>query len=134
MPAKSLHDLFAWNVARENAETAYRNLWLENKLDAILTPLASYTAPPIDCWSAVGLALWNLVDYPSCILPVGKVEERDVVDHAAKYGENDDKVYSIYSGPEDYEDAPTTIQLVGMKQEDERLAVMAVIVDSILNA
>ncbi|KAJ9494584.1 hypothetical protein H2202_010016 [Exophiala xenobiotica] len=134
MPAKSLHDLFAWNVARENAETAYRNLWLENKLDAILTPLAPYTAPPIDCWSAVGLALWNLVDYPSCIIPVGKVEERDVVDHAAKYGENDDKVYSMYTGPENYKDAPTTIQLVGMKQEDERLAVIAVIVDNILIA
>lgn len=134
MPAKSLHDLFAWNVAREEAETAYRDLWLESKLDAILNPLAPYTAPPIDCWSAVGLALWNLVDYPSCIIPVGKVEERDVVDHAAKYGEDDDKVYSMYTGPEDYRDAPTTIQLVGMKQEDERLAVMAVIVDSILHA
>lgn len=135
MPSKSLDDLFAWTVAREQAETAYRDMWLENRLDAILGPLAPHTAPPIDSWSSVALALWNLVDYPSCIIPVGKVDETsDVVDQAAKYGEDDEKLYSMFPGPEDYANAPTALQLVGMKQEDERLLLMAGIVDDILHS
>ncbi|KAJ9619106.1 hypothetical protein H2204_012817 [Knufia peltigerae] len=135
MPSKSLDDLFAWTVAREQAETAYRDMWLENRLDAILGPLAPHTAPPIDSWSSVALALWNLVDYPSCIIPVGKVDETsDVVDQAAKYGEDDEKLYSMFTGPEDYANAPTALQLVGMKQEDERLLLMAGIVDDILHS
>ncbi|KIX02979.1 uncharacterized protein Z518_06529 [Rhinocladiella mackenziei CBS 650.93] len=133
MPSKSLQDLFSWNVARHKAETAYRDVWLENKLDAVINPLAPHTATPLDCWAAVAQALWNFVDYPSCIIPTGKVEPGDVVDHAAKYGENDEKVYAMYTGPDDYRGAPTTVQLIGMKQEDERLAVMARIVDHVLN-
>lgn len=133
MPPKSLQDLFAWNVARREAATAYKDLWLENNLDAILNTLAPHTAPPLDTWPGITQALWNLVDYPSCIIPTGKVGPGDVTDNAAKYGPDDEKVYAMYTGPDNYQGAPTTLQLVGMRQEDENLVAMAGIVDKILN-
>jgi len=133
MKSMSTEELFAWNVTRNKIEAKYRDLWLGNKLDAILNPLAPYTAPPLDSWTSVSQAIWNLVDYPSCIIPTGKVEPEDVVDQAAKYGEEDEKMYKLYTGPEDYKGAPTALQLIGMKQEDENLTLMASNVDGILN-
>ena len=129
----TLEELFAWNITRNKIETKYRSLWLENRLDAILNPLAPNTAVPLDNWFSISQAIWNLVDYPTCVIPTGKVGAEDVVDKAAKYGPEDEKLYSLYTGPEDYKGAPTCVQLIGMKQEDENLTVMAEIVDGILN-
>lgn len=120
-------------MGRHRAQTAYRDLWVDNKLDAIVNLLAPHTAPPLDTWAAAGQALWNLVDYPSCIIPTGEVEEGDVVDKAAKYGPADEKMYALYTGPDDYKGAPTAIQLIGMRQEDQNLALLACVVDGILN-
>lgn len=133
MKFMTMEELFAWNVTRNKIEAKYRDLWLENDLDAILTPLTAYTAPPLDTWSSISQAIWNLVDYPSCIIPTGKVEGEDVVDKAAKYGADDEKIYQLYTGADDYKGAPTALQLVGMKQEDENLTLLASIVDGILN-
>lgn len=36
------------------------------------------------------------------------------------------------TGPEDYKNAPISIQLVGRKQSDQELAEIAIIVDNIL--
>ncbi|KAK5061274.1 hypothetical protein LTR84_007816 [Exophiala bonariae] len=133
MKSMTMEELFAWNVTRSKIETKYRDLWLENDLDAILNPLTAHTAPPLDTWSSISQAIWNLVDYPSCIIPTGKVEAEDVVDQAAKYGADDEKIYQLYTGPEDYKGAPTALQLIGMKQEDENLTLLASFVDGILN-
>lgn len=37
------------------------------------------------------------------------------------------------SGPEEYKDAPTTLQLIGQIQEDEKLAAIAIVIDKVLN-
>ncbi len=39
---------------------------------------------------------------------------------------------AIDTGPEDYEDAPIAIQLVGMKQNDQKFTMVTSIIDSIL--
>lgn len=130
----TLEQLFAWNVARSQVESKHRDLWVSNNVDAYLNLLVPHTAPRIDTWTSVVQALWNLIDYPSCIIPTGKVNAQDVVDpNGAKYGDADHNLYSQYTGPEDFHDAPTSVHVIGLRQEDENLSVIAQIIDGILN-
>ncbi|KAH9208401.1 amidase [Leptodontidium sp. 2 PMI_412] len=133
-PAKSLEAFFRLNHQRNIAISDFHKLWLANDLDVILTLPASHTAVPFDQWDVVTYtALWNLYDCPACVIPVGKVSSQDVKDELFRYGEEDQRTYGLYTGPEDYAGAPTSIQLVGRKQRDEELSNIAVFVDGILN-
>lgn len=136
MPEKNIHEVLDFTVARIGTQEKYRDMWLSNGLDALIMPPAPFTAPKIDMWgeTIAYTGLWNLMDYPAAIIPVGKVSPDDKADEAAKYGEVDAKTYREYTGPEDYADAPTTIQVVGMKQEDEYLALVVGKLDAIFQS
>ncbi|KAH7323640.1 amidase [Rhexocercosporidium sp. MPI-PUGE-AT-0058] len=134
-PARSLEDYFRLNHQRNVAVSTFQSLWLANDLDVILTLPAPHTAVPFDEWSCITYtAMWNMYDCPACVIPVGKVSASlDKKDEEVRYGEKDRRVYDLYTGPEDYADAPISVQLVGRKQRDEELANIAVLVDGILN-
>ncbi|KAH7393467.1 amidase [Cadophora sp. MPI-SDFR-AT-0126] len=133
-PAKSLEDYFRLNYQRNAAIAKFHELWLANQLDVILTLPAPHTAVSFDQWDVVTYtALYNLYDCPACVIPVGCVSPQDVKDESFRYGEEDQRTYDLYTGPEDYAGAPISIQLVGRKQRDEELANIAVFVDGILN-
>ncbi|PIA96170.1 Acetamidase [Cercospora beticola] len=136
IPSATLEDYFELNAARSRIQRTYQNLWQANKLDAILMPGASTTATPHDEWGPVNYtALWNFLDYPTVILPTGTVTYTDAADGLdnAKYGEADRRNYQLYTGPDDFQSAALTVQLVGMQQEDQRLLQVATIVDEILS-
>lgn len=152
IPAASMETYFQLNAARHRIQEVYRKLWIENGLDALIMPPAPHTAVPFDTWGPITYTtLWNLLDYPAVIIPTGKVQPSDAADSIdnAKYGEQDAAMYRLckYSGdrprnttltgtdtgPEEYKDAPLTLQLVGMRQEDEKLARVAAVVDGVLN-
>ncbi|KUJ24625.1 amidase [Mollisia scopiformis] len=136
MKGTSLQGFFDLNVRRAAAAKQYLNLFRDNNLDAILMPPAPHTAVPLDTWTtATYTALWNFLDYPAVVIPVGKVQESDVSDDVsnAKYGVEDAKVYSLYTGPELYKDAPICVQVVGYRHADETLANTARLLDSIIN-
>ena len=62
----------------------------------MLTLPAPHTATPFDEWTVITYtSLFNLFDCPAVVIPVGKVEDIDVKDDAAKYGEKDQKVYDL---------------------------------------
>ncbi|KAF2220356.1 amidase [Elsinoe ampelina] len=135
-PPMDIKKLFELNASRHKIQAKYHRLWLQHSLDAVLLPAAPHTAMPFDEWLSVSYTcLWNLLDYPACIIPTGKVKSTDKKDDisTAKYGDMDKQTYQIYSGPEQFKDAPTSIQLVGMRQEDERLLKVAQVVDEILH-
>ncbi|KJX94055.1 general amidase like protein [Zymoseptoria brevis] len=136
IPSATLDDLLSLNTDRSRIEQVYHKLWLDNKLDAMLLPGAPTTATPFDTWGPITYtALWNLLDYPAIIIPTGKVQSEDVADaiENAKYGEADEKNYKLYTGPQDFADAPLAVQVVGMRQEDESLLHIAGSIDAILN-
>ena len=88
--------LFELNVARGLARKMVHKIWKENNLDCILTLPAPHTAVPFDKWSAVTYTcIFNYLDYPAFVLPVGRVQMSDVKDGEAKFGEIDAKVYSM---------------------------------------
>ncbi|KAI5258661.1 amidase [Aureobasidium subglaciale] len=136
IPASSLADYMRLNDRRHQLQDIYHKFWIENQLDAIMLPPAPQTATRFDEWGPVSYtALWNFLDYPATIIPTGRVRESDVADgeDSALYGEADLNNYKLYDSPETYQDAPLTVQIVGMRQEDEALAGVVEFVDNILN-
>lgn len=96
LPAKSLEDFFHLNWLRNKACEDFNNLWKSNDLDVILTLPAPHTAVPFDQWTSITYtALYNLLDYPACIIPTGTVSALDVKDDFVQYSERDRKVYKL---------------------------------------
>ncbi|KAL2426979.1 Amidase [Exophiala dermatitidis] len=135
-PGTDLRGFFELNVRRQAATRNYLRLFRDNAIDAILMPPAPHTAVPLDRWTTASYTgLWNYLDYPALVIPVDTVNESDdVVDDLgnAKYGAEDERVYSLYTGPQDYKDAPICVQLVGYRYKDEALLNIAALVDSIV--
>ncbi|KAI1623931.1 amidase [Exophiala viscosa] len=132
----TLKGFFEMNARRQEAAKKYLQLFCDNRIDAILMPVAAHTAVPWDKWAnATYTGLWNYLDYPAVVIPVDKVQDTDLADDVfhAKYGPGDAELYKLYTGPELYRDAPTAVQVVGYRQMDEALLNTAIFLDSIIN-
>jgi amidase len=93
---KTLEEYYSLCARRQDIEKTYLQIWQANRLDAIIMPPAPHTAIPLDSWSSVSYtAIWNLLDYPAVVIPVGKVCSLDKVDEIsnAKYGDADKHLY-----------------------------------------
>lgn len=67
-------------------------------------------------------AHWNLLDYPGVVFPVTTVDpDLDVADvNYAPKNAQDSWIHSLYT-PETFADAPVNLQIVGRRQEDEKV-------------
>lgn len=136
VPGTTLQGFFDLNIRRAEAAKTYLNLFRDNDLDMILMPPAPHTALPLDCWTkATYTGLWNYLDYPAIVIPVDQVRDIDTADDLsnAKFGPDDEQLYSLYTGPEQYKGAPVCIQVVGYRHKDEALIKAAAVLDSIIN-
>ncbi|GME45138.1 General amidase-B [Neofusicoccum parvum] len=131
----TIEDLMRANVSRFLIAARYAELWRQHRLDVILMPPAPHTAIPADTWTALSYTvLWNVLDYPACIIPVGKVGPGDSKDQGARHGAADEAVYKLYSGSEEYSDLPIAVQLVGRRHHDEEFTAHSMLIDSIIRA
>lgn len=90
--------LFDLNARRAAAATQYLQLFLDNKIDAIMMPPAPHTAIPHDTWTTASYTgIWNYLDFPAVVIPVDEVRDSDVADDLAnaKYGPEDAKTYGL---------------------------------------
>ncbi|KAL3421666.1 general amidase [Phlyctema vagabunda] len=136
IPGTTLQGFFDLNVRRAEAAKTYLKLFRDNDLDAIVMPPAPHTAVPLDCWTtATYTSLWNYLDYPAIVIPVDEVRDIDHADDLsnAKFGPDDEQLYSLYTGPEQYKNAPVCIQVVGYRHKDEALLKTVAVLDSIIN-
>ncbi|KAF7950012.1 hypothetical protein EAE96_007316 [Botrytis aclada] len=136
VPGTTLEGFFELNERRAQTAKKYLELFRDNELDVILMPPAAHTAVPLDCWSRVAYTcLWNYLDYPAIVIPVDQVQHTDLADDLsnAKFGPDDEQIYQLYTGPEQYKDAPVCVQLVGYRYKDEALLKAAAMLDSIMN-
>lgn len=93
MPLKDILDI---NASRAYYLQLYNDLWETHNLDLIMLPPAPHTAIPHDAWQfIVYTGIWNFVDCPAMVLPVGAVDERDVLDDRSQFGELDEAYYSL---------------------------------------
>lgn len=98
MQGTTLKGFLVLNVRRQEAAKRYLRLFCDNRLDAILMPVAPHTAVPWDKWATASYTgIWNYLDYPAIVLPVDKVRETDLADDVsnAKYGPDDASLYSL---------------------------------------
>ncbi|EHY58740.1 hypothetical protein HRR83_007464 [Exophiala dermatitidis] len=124
-----LHRLAALTVKRQEIAEDWRKIWLEQKLDAVISAPAQSTAvvhdkfgwPPYTC-------LLNLLDYPACVIPFGRVSKQK--DPEAM------KVQPGQGGPDydpDLQDgAPCSIQVFTSRMQDEECLRVTRVVDSCL--
>ena len=92
----SMEKYFELNKRRQTIMETYSTLWRDLQIDAIIMPPAPNTAMPHDSWSSFTYtALFNLLDYPGIVIPVGSVSTSDQMDDVsnALYGEVDAKLY-----------------------------------------
>ncbi|RHZ54891.1 putative general amidase [Aspergillus thermomutatus] len=126
-PEPTLRELFDINVTRGEVTAEVRKAFLENQLDVIIGPGYQSCAVPHDTYGLPPYTVFfNLVDYPSCVLPFCKAEE--VAD--AEFVR--DVQYIPAYKPKEVEGAPCHVQLIGRRLKDEALVQHAKVIESIL--
>lgn len=72
----STSELFYWMEEREAFRTEYGRLWKKRDVDAVLCPVSPGVAAKHGTSKYWGYAaVWNLLDYPAAVFPVGKVDK-----------------------------------------------------------
>lgn len=93
------------------------------EVDVIICPPSFGAATPHEHSRYWGYTShWNLVDYPAAVFPVTKVDpilDPKDVDYVPK-NEQDRFVYEMYT-TERFANAPVSLQIVGRRQEDEKV-------------
>lgn len=75
------------------------------------------------------MSIWNLLDYPSVIIPTSQVNSKDLKDlQYEPISERDKKNFEIYD-PSLFAEAPVSLQLVGRNLQEEKLLAVAMAVD-----
>ncbi|CAK7199704.1 hypothetical protein SEUCBS139899_002387 [Sporothrix eucalyptigena] len=122
-------DLAALNVERAMFQNAWRTVFREQKLDVVLSPGAQHTAPKHDTYGLPAYTvLWNLLDYPACIIPYGKAsKELDPTESAAE------NIGNPKYDAEAFDGAPTAVQVVAPRFEDELCLEISAQIDAVLN-
>ncbi|KAJ5907333.1 Amidase [Penicillium taxi] len=124
MTLESLYDL---NVSRIKFKEEFRSLINEANLDAIIMPGYQGTAQPHDLYGFPPYTvLWNLMDYPACIIPFGKAESSQDAAYLR------DVEYKPPYEAESVEGAPCCVQLAGRNMHDEEVLQIAEIVSKVL--
>ncbi|KAJ6007516.1 hypothetical protein N7540_011492 [Penicillium herquei] len=116
------------NVRRAKLRENYRKLWLRHDLDICIAPLSQNTAVPHDTSGIAPYATFlNTLDYPSCVLPFGEVNDLDDEEFQLREGQMAPE-YNF----EQLKGAPTSIQLFTMTMQDEECLQMAKQIDECL--
>lgn len=108
----------------------YARQWNAHDVDAILCPANASVASihgESRYWGYT--CVFNALDYPAAIFPVGTVEKTDTWEAVAPISSEplnrlDGWYRSLYQdieGPKRYERAPISLQIVGRRFHDERL-------------
>ncbi|KAJ5788480.1 hypothetical protein N7457_003470 [Penicillium paradoxum] len=106
----------ALHAARKRVQDVWRQTFVDQKLDVILAPAAQGTAVAHDTygWPPYTL-LWNLLDYPACVIPFGKASKELDPDPMT----TGDAVQPDYH-PDEVDGAPCSIQIITPRFQDEK--------------
>lgn len=111
-------------------------------VDAILSPANASVASVHDESRYWGYTcVFNALDYPGAIFPVGTVEETDTWksfppvsnEVLSPLDEWYRKLYDDVEGPVRYEGAPVSLQLVGRRFQDEKLMRVTSVIRDLLH-
>lgn len=115
-------DIQQLTYLRDHSRCQYMDLMNEMGIDYILTPAyVSVAAKPetVTYWGYT--CLWNILDFPNVVFPTGlTVLPSDKVDLSfVPRNEMEKYEYALYTGPDDFVNAPICLQLTGRRYTDE---------------
>ncbi|EGX96774.1 fatty-acid amide hydrolase [Cordyceps militaris CM01] len=124
---EGLARLSALNVKRAAIAGAWHAAYTMHNLDVVIGPLMQHTAAPHDEFasSAYG-TIFNLIDYPACVIPFGKAAAKEGETFELKPGQ-----YASEYKPAKSEGMPCTIQVVTPTMRDEECLAISKIIDSL---
>ncbi|EXJ88508.1 hypothetical protein A1O1_05438 [Capronia coronata CBS 617.96] len=135
------------NLKQAAIKRQFAQLWASTKdstgtgrpIDALICPCAPSASVPHDfpIWWGY-FSIWNLLDYPSTIIPLKDFRispEKDPKDTTYKPTDNpfDRMNYEIYD-PELWSNLPVCIQIVQQQFRDEELLTVTEVLDKVVNA
>ncbi|KAM0418824.1 hypothetical protein ACHAPT_012265 [Fusarium lateritium] len=143
MKPRTVEEVWKLKAQRNAYRAMYNQHWLDtgrddgHPVDAILSPAGPGCAPPHDqakYWNYT--SQWNLLEYPAISFPVTQVDpERDARDEDyVPLNDLDRFNHSLYTGPERYEDAPVSLQLVTRRYEDEKCVAVLKRIEGVLKS
>lgn len=121
---------------RDKGRVDYMNQMNDLKIDFILSPTyVSVAAKPetVTYWGYTNL--WNILDFPNVVFPTGMSvdQELDVVDKSfTPRSDLEAYEYGLYTGPQDFVDAPICLQLTGRRYADETVVRAAKVLNEII--
>ncbi|KAB8244545.1 amidase signature domain-containing protein [Aspergillus flavus] len=112
-----------------NARKAYaeewRRTWVQHDIDVLLTPGAQNTATPHDTYGwPPYTVIWNLLDYPACIVPYSKASKALDPEPMPVH----DGVQPSYE-PDSVNGASCALQIVTPRHQDEKCLLFARLID-----
>ncbi|EXJ68811.1 uncharacterized protein A1O5_07742 [Cladophialophora psammophila CBS 110553] len=144
--ALTVPELFKLNTQQAEWKYQFAEAWYNTKsetstgrpIDCLICPCAPSASFPhgFPVWWGY-FSLWNLLDYPSIVLPLKKMRvdlDKDKKDAAYVPKDNvfDRMNWEIYD-PERWKNQPITIQLVRPQFSDEELIAVAEAIDQVCN-
>ncbi|KAJ5666614.1 Amidase [Penicillium macrosclerotiorum] len=125
----TLDGLYDLNEQRNRIKEQFRSLIVKANVDAIIMPGYQGTAQPHDQFGFVPYTvLWNVLDYPACIIPFSKADKAA----DAPFLRNVD--YKPPYIPGAIDGAPCCVQLVGRHMQEEELIQATMLVSLVLSA
>ncbi|KAI9658941.1 MAG: hypothetical protein M1821_001901 [Bathelium mastoideum] len=143
IPALRMEELEGWSVdvdrvwemhaEREEVRKAWRRVWVEQRLDAVVMAPYVGTAQAHDKYGAPPYTvLANLIDYPAAVLPYLKAS-KELDAPFDRSGQPGVKYRPAYNA-EESEGMPCAIQVMGRPLQDEELMRHLEVVESALKA
>ncbi|OQE39114.1 hypothetical protein PENCOP_c007G08507 [Penicillium coprophilum] len=114
--------------ARQRINDAWRQTWVDQKLDVVLAPGAQSTAVAHDTygWPSYTV-IWNVLDYPACIIPFGKASKELDPEPMTTFSDTQPDYH-----PDEVNGAPCAIQVITPRFQDEKCLWAADIIDRAL--
>ncbi|KAK4539479.1 hypothetical protein LTR36_010915 [Oleoguttula mirabilis] len=134
----SVPELFAHNAQQAAYKAAFQEAWDAARIDCILCPCAPAAGIPHDFALWWGYTtIWNLLDYPSVIMPVKDLKISAAADpkdlsYLPRDNPFDKPNWQLYE-PEVWGTQPVTLQLVGRPYHDEVLIAACEAIDGVVN-
>jgi amidase len=125
----SMHELWKRTAERDQYRDFYARTWTARgkaegrEADIILCPPSFGAATPHDQSKYWGYtSQWNLLDYPGAVFPVTTVDAaKDPKDTSyTPKNPKDQFCYDLYN-PENFKDAPVSLQIIGRRNHDEKV-------------
>lgn len=137
----SLEETWKLNADIDKLRTLYASRWNAAGIDCLLCPIAPSVASVHDETKYWGYScVFNSLDYPGTVIPVGHVEPTDTWANFPRTRERANAVDGWYEGlydgahgPKRYEGAPIALQIVGTRLEEEQLLLMTKTIDEVLH-